>query len=309
MAYCGQCGAPLARGAEFCVGCGAPLDAAARALVNLVDVQCPLCAAMGTVAPGSTAWRCGGCGRQWSFVRCKMCGGPTQVTLGVSPSCVWCGDVHRGSFAPNQSLMVEMVAAEFARRGVAVDASDPERHTLYSCVILAAAGMPLSPGVPCTMMFARDGVSVTEIATGRGVRVSYDDIREIELGGPGAMQSGGGFIGGGFGVGGIIGGIALAAALNKLTTRTAIQTLIRIAAPRAELIVSHDRTTPEQLRIYLSPAFARLAAAHERTTIAPPVIQGHDVVAQLERLAEMKAAGVVTDQEFEAAKAKILHGG
>ena len=42
----------------------------------------------------------------------------------------------------------------------------------------------------------------------------------LEIGGPGLVKTGGGFVGGGFGARGAIEGMAIAAVLNGLTTRT-----------------------------------------------------------------------------------------
>ena len=42
---------------------------------------------------------------------------------------------------------------------------------------------------------------------------------------------------------------------------------------------------------------------------APPASAGQsDVIAQLEKLGQLKAAGILTDAEFEAQKAKLLAG-
>lgn len=41
---------------------------------------------------------------------------------------------------------------------------------------------------------------------------------------------------------------------------------------------------------------------------APPAPQGGDLIEQLERLGQLRAAGVLTDAEFEAQKARILAG-
>ncbi len=38
----------------------------------------------------------------------------------------------------------------------------------------------------------------------------------------------------------------------------------------------------------------------------PPAGGGGDVIAELQKLGEMKAAGILTDEEFAAAKAKLL---
>jgi hypothetical protein len=41
---------------------------------------------------------------------------------------------------------------------------------------------------------------------------------------------------------------------------------------------------------------------------APAPAGGSDMIAQLQQLGEMKAAGILTDAEFEAAKARVLAG-
>jgi hypothetical protein len=39
---------------------------------------------------------------------------------------------------------------------------------------------------------------------------------------------------------------------------------------------------------------------------AAPAAGGDDTIAQLQKLAELKAQGILTDEEFAAAKAKLL---
>ena len=69
------------------------------------------------------------------------------------------------------------------------------------------------------------------------------------------------------------------------------------------MILSHDRATPDQLRVYLSPPFARIAAAHDRT---PQPSAQVDAVEQLQRLGEMRSSGFLTEQEFADAKGAVL---
>ena len=54
--------------------------------------------------------------------------------------------------------------------------------------------------------------------------VPYGQVEHVEIGGPGLVRRGGGFVGGGFGARGAIEGMAIAAVLNALTTRTSIKT-------------------------------------------------------------------------------------
>ena len=47
-------------------------------------------------------------------------------------------------------------------------------------------------------------------------------------------------------------------------------------------------------------------AAAEQAAAAPPPPPAPDPVAEIQRLADMKAQGILTDEEFAAAKAKLL---
>jgi phosphohistidine swiveling domain-containing protein len=59
-------------------------------------------------------------------------------------------------------------------------------------------------------------------------------------------------------------------------------------------------------------AQAEQKAAQQEAVVAPPATApasaGEDMVAQLEKLAGLKAAGVLSDEEFTAAKAKLISG-
>ena len=50
------------------------------------------------------------------------------------------------------------------------------------------------------------------------------------------------------------------------------------------------------------------AAPAAAPAVAAPAAAGDDMVAQLQKLADLKAAGVLSDEEFAAAKAKVLAG-
>jgi Short C-terminal domain len=50
----------------------------------------------------------------------------------------------------------------------------------------------------------------------------------------------------------------------------------------------------------------QMAAQAPPPAAAPPAAGGVDVVAELKKLGDLKAAGILTDEEFAAAKAKLL---
>ena len=60
---------------------------------------------------------------------------------------------------------------------------------------------------------------------------------------------------------------------------------------------------PDTKIVASSPTFARITAARQSEV---PQAGTFDLVSQLQRLAELKASGILTEEEFSAAKAKLL---
>jgi hypothetical protein len=138
--------------------------------------------------------------------------------------------------------------------------------------------------------------------------VAFTDVDDVEIGGPGLVKSGGGFIGGGFGVTGAVEGMAVAAVLNALTTRTSIKTVVRVQAADCELFFLHTQATPEQTRIDLSlPLGAiRSAQASARAHKHRESLRPASPVEDLARLASMLESGLLTRDEFDHLKARLL---
>jgi hypothetical protein len=162
------------------------------------------------------------------------------------------------------------------------------------------------------MIFGLAKLAISPAAAGRQahsppaqVQVPYVDVEAIEIGGPGATKTGGGFLGGGFGIDGAAEGMLIASALNMLTTRAKVDTVICLRTSSAELFVHHGTETPDALRMRLSQVFNIL-----RARAAPlPKSQGPDqdhVVERLAKLADLLDRGVLTQDEFAALKSKLL---
>jgi hypothetical protein len=140
--------------------------------------------------------------------------------------------------------------------------------------------------------------------------VPYIEIEDVEIGGPGLVKTGGGFVGGGFGVQGAAEGMAIATVLNALTTRTSITTIVRIQGIHCELFLLHTKATPAQLRIELSRPLAAIRSTQRASSVGmnqpsvtatPP-----SPVEELSKLADMLEKGLLTREEFELMKAKLL---
>ena len=170
---------------------------------------------------------------------------------------------------------------------------------------------PITAGERCDVRFVEDRLVV--FAAHRAdvlAEISYSQVEDVEIGGPGLVRSGGGFTGGGFGLSGAVEGMAIAAVLNAMTTRTSIKTVVRIQGTGCELFLLHTRLTPEQLRIEMSRTLAVIRAARADQAAARSSSEARpgspSPVEELAKLADMLEKGLLTREEFDLMKAKIL---
>ena len=170
---------------------------------------------------------------------------------------------------------------------------------------------PITAGERCDVRFGEDRLLV--FASHRAdvlAEIPYSQVEDIEIGGPGLVKSGGGFSGGGFGLGGAVEGMAIAAVLNAMTTRTSITTIMRIQGTGCELFLLHSRLTPERLRIEMSRTLAAIRGVRAGEAAARPAPEARPVsvspVEELAKLADMLEKGLLTREEFDLMKAKIL---
>ena len=138
------------------------------------------------------------------------------------------------------------------------------------------------------------------------VQVPYRNVEVVDIGGPGLVKSGGGFVGGGFGVAGAVEGMAIAAVLNALTTQTKIKTVIRVQATECELFLLCAYAEPEALRIELSRALGTIRQARAGITARTEDRPAASVVDQLGKLAVMLENGLLTREEFNRMKAALI---
>jgi hypothetical protein len=78
-------------------------------------------------------------------------------------------------------------------------------------------GSAITPGGWYDVRFLEDRLVVVACTQ---AEVPYGEVEDVEIGGPGLVKTGGGYVGGGFGATAAIEGMAIAAVLNALTTRT-----------------------------------------------------------------------------------------
>jgi hypothetical protein len=219
----------------------------------------------------------------------------------------------------NPASVPQVLAALEAREAAAARTrgwQELEARTLVTLADVAYLGgyLPepaITPGKRYDVRFLDDRLAV--FACHRAdvlAEVPYGQVEHVEIGGPGLIRRGGGFVGGGFGATGAIEGMAIAAVLNGLTTRTSIKTVVRVQGTGCELFLLHTKVTPEQLRIEMSRPLGAIRSA--RAAAEAPGIQHEgraaplSPVEELTKLADLLEKGLLTREEFDLMKAKLL---
>jgi hypothetical protein len=267
-----------------------------------IEIPCSMCRTMTQMTLGSSGFSCARCGASYSFRACSYCGQVDQARSIGRWRCSFCGQRNT---APRRSSAL--------RRQLDLDShymtsGDPDIRLLGGFTHVGGAGFRITPGSICSLLSLAQGLRVTVEISERpqddGALLSYEELTALELGG-GARTRGGAFVGGGFGLRGAWEGMLAASVLNALTTKTTINTGIRIGSTKGELLLHHGEFTPEVIRNTLSPVFNRFEVAGR--TGPENVSRSSDPVGQLERLAKMHRDGSLTDEEFAAAKQRWLN--
>lgn len=165
--------------------------------------------------------------------------------------------------------------------------------SLQECTVLGLNGFPFSIGEKISLAFEADAVRC--LGKNRSADFSYTELAELKISGPGTVTSGGGFIGGGFGVEGALEGMAIAGVLNLLTTRNKIHTFITLIANFGELHLHYGEMEPAALRMALAPVYVKLRR------LDPTWLQS-----RLQILESEQEIGRLTEDAMKAARQRLL---
>jgi hypothetical protein len=107
---------------------------------------------------------------------------------------------------------------------------------------------------------------------------------------------------------GLIGGIARTAVVAGTATAVSNRVSRRQAGRWASQYEQEQDAAAYRQQAYAPPPAAAPQAAAPRATAPPPVAAPatDDVIAKLERLAELRSQGVLSEAEFQAQKARVL---
>ena len=172
-------------------------------------------------------------------------------------------------------------------------------------VFLGGAGIPMQTYEKSSLVISKAGFVVARDGYPFWSK-SFEGLIGLQVSGEGLLQSGGGWIGGGLGVGGALKGALFATVMNSLTTRTHNDCYFRFIYPGIEgtfQVLSH---TPRDLEIALSGVKNWLETRSPSFSREPQLNQGLSTVEQLERLLQLVEKGVLSKAEFEKEKARLL---
>lgn len=174
---------------------------------------------------------------------------------------------------------------------------------IRDCTLLGGHGHGIGHGARCSVEFRGDQLLIEPV---EGERACFDckDIELFDIGGKGLVTSGGGFSGGGFGAEGALLGMGVASVLNRLTTSKGIDTVVHIQARDREAWLQYPHETPDALRMRLAAALAAIDGARREAQGATP--RATSVTDELARLSELHSQGVLTANEYTAAKARLI---
>jgi hypothetical protein len=188
-------------------------------------------------------------------------------------------------------------------------------------------GADLEARLEYDLLFLKDRMGIFEPANLRSVgEVPYIGVADMQVGGPGLVRSVDPLAGVAEDIAGAAVRIArpslnanllaavdkmISATVNAAGTRTKIKTVLFVQATDAELFFLHTRTEPEQLRIELSPALGRIRetlSASQISRQSRPVSGDVSVVDELSRAATLLDRGLLTRDEFDQLKNRLIKG-
>lgn len=168
------------------------------------------------------------------------------------------------------------------------------------CVYLGGSAERAASASHVSVVFAKARTYFVTFETGDVIQADTASLVGIEIWGPGRVEEGGGFIGGGFGLEGAVKGMAAAEVLNRLTTRSTINTFLKLQwSDQTEDFLFYDGEPPQDLRVRLSHVFSLLNKEE-------PGAPANSLVRDLDAAAALLEKGLLTEQEFTQLKGRLF---
>lgn len=274
----------------------------------IVPVPCSRCKAQHDVEAEADHKVCPQCANSTIFRRCARCSGTAQVSSTVGRGgwwrCPWCQNKNKiAVFGNGDRSTAEALHREIVKRGLG--GQDPNRRVLGGLKLVEGHGHGLPIGTICSVITTSECVTIMPETGGSPQSHPYAEIVSVEIGGRGLLRTGTRLRGGGFGLTAAVEGILIASAINKATSGTQMDSSLKVATKSGYYAFRSGTHTPVQVQQTLSfllEQVRRLTAGPDAT----PAASDNDVLDQLKKLGELRDTGVLSDEEFQAAKARLV---
>lgn len=270
-------------------------------------VACPNCNVSSELADGSTAFNCPFCSYDMQGFCCRKCGlnfaGRTQ---GARAKCTLCGETQPVRSITNVPLESIPRFHELTHPADGNVLAKP----LFTCRVIDATGWAPQVGESVGVVLGQNGLQLVGYSESRKrteYSVSYSDLEQIIVQGFSKTNSAGVF-GGGFGFAGAAEGMAIAALVNRLTARSKVWVVVTMLAKTGRAVLFLDGASEEMVkRLFRNAQDAILESANNSPQGDMGASTGaSDIVSRLERLAQLRDNGALSDDEFQKAKARLF---
>lgn len=171
------------------------------------------------------------------------------------------------------------------------------------CSYLGGSGYFFHESEKVRLFFIPNAIRIVLSASDASIDIPFTEIREVEISGPGTTTNNAGISGGGFGLEGFVKGAVAAALINAATTKSSTNTFLRMLTTTGELYLHTSQVEPAQLKIRLSQVFVYLANITRNSSGNSM----HGAVAEeITKLHKLKLDGLIDEDEYKAAKSKLL---
>jgi len=271
MPLCKQCGISISATAKFCSDCGGSV------LANQDDTAL----SQASSSNGESYWE----GK-------NLNGGTTPSRLNLAT--VWCKNCEQ-SFLAAEGADVNCQSC-----GLSVSSEVNYSQGFVTGHVMGGSGW--APPIGEIVSIVISDVELLFRSTSKKIfRVEFSDLSEIEIKGFSSTSSFG-LTGGGFGFRGAADGILAASVINSLTTRTKEWVIVNVIGKTGsvELLITNAKEMPVR-KLFRKAQDGLVQSA------SPHLTESKDSIASsLERVIALFEKGLLTEVEFQAAKAKIL---
>lgn len=243
-----------------------------------IAVDCGRCGAGGLAEPTASDVTCSACGGVTAYRRCPWCKKLvilqpklTQPDI-KSWKCLSCRTQGKRRYwrtAPVCDFPRAQWILDLYGERVGEALSAPDRRRVDGSILSVSGISGIATG-GFTVIFDPETVIVMIGNVSNQLRLNYSDVTSLQIAGRGGFvtTSGGGWMGGGFGAKGIIEGVALATALNALTTRRQqrIESIIHFNWNTGSATLLNEELLPAAWASILSPVIQRIDAANKSSS-------------------------------------------